>query len=78
MATASSSARALLVEPRGAGEHGVADGLGDLGVGRGEHLGHVERIAGGPPMQLSVVDPDRAGELGHALRRQRGQRQPRS
>ena len=77
MATASSSARSGVVEPRGAGEHGVADGLGDLGVGGREHLGHVERVAGGPAMQLGGVDADRAGQLGHPLGGERRQRQSR-
>ena len=63
-----------VAQARGAGQHRVADGLGQLGVGAGQHLGDEERVAGGRPVQRFVIDRRRPGERGHRLGRQRRQR----
>ena len=59
-----------------AGEHGVADRGGQLDAARGERLGHEERVAGRPAMQLGGVDAVRRGELRDGLDRQRREPQP--
>ena len=61
---------------RHAGEHGIADGRGQLDPARGERLGDEERVARGAPVQLGGVDAMRRRELGHRLRGQRREPDP--
>ena len=60
----------------GAGEHGVADRGRDRGGGRGQHLGHVERVAAGAAVQGVGVDPVRLGQRADRLGGQRRQLDP--
>jgi hypothetical protein len=63
---------ARAAEARRPGQHGIADGVGNLGAAGREHLGDEERVARGTAVQLGGVDAVKRGE-----RRDRPGRQPR-
>ncbi|HEY1275473.1 MAG TPA: hypothetical protein VGF25_11200 [Thermoleophilaceae bacterium] len=58
-------------------QHRVADGRRHPAtVARGEYLGHVERVAAGPAMELGGVEVRGAGERRHRVDRQGPEREP--
>ena len=58
-------------------QYSVHHGRGNEEIGRGQHLGDVERVAGGEAVELRPVDPGRCGQqldrrLAQRLERQAG------
>lgn len=58
-------------------QHGIADVVGQCGVGVGEHLGHEEGVATGPGVEFGRVEPGVRRELGDRVEAERGERVPR-
>ena len=58
-------------ELRGAGEHGVSNGLRHLVGERREHLGDEERIPGRQPVKVVGICGERIGEHADSAARQR-------
>jgi hypothetical protein len=75
-ATTSSNGERAFVQPRDPGQHRVAHRRRDGVIGRREHLGDVERVAGRPAIQLPWSTPADPASAATASAESAGQRHP--